>query len=137
LTRVASGRRLQERAVRQLQRTVKQNVVPDHVLVVKTDTRADGRLAVLPRIPSDSQRRSEIQIWVGNRSAEVRPGRYQVVEVRLCGQIAVGTASVANIAQAQIYCEIRQHFPGVGDIEAETVVGTKPTGREAKSRLRG
>ncbi len=133
----AHDRSLQEGAGWKAQGTIEQNVIENHVLVIQTDAGANYVVAVFhgsQAIPSDGPK---FLFWVGNWGAKVGVVRKQIVEERQARQVAVGASSIANIAQAKVHGEIGKHFPGVGYIEPQAVIGPQSSSREAKCRLGG
>ena len=89
-------------------RTIKQHVVPDHVLEEQANAATNDGFAVLVRIPGESDLRGEIQIGLGDPVPVSREGR---VDIGICRQITIGAPGVAVVTQSEAESEIRLYLP--------------------------
>jgi hypothetical protein len=128
----ARVRRLTEGASLQAKRTVEQHVVVDDVFIVQTYPAADHRLAIVSWIPRETKLRSKVLIRLVDRISHPRECG---IQFRNRGQVAVGTAAIPVIPQADGEREVGFDLSVVPKIEGESVVRAQSTRREAQRRL--
>ncbi len=113
-------------------RTVKQNVVPDHVLVEETNATTDNGLAILVGIPCKSDLRGKVQVRL---LYAIAIAWECCVDIRIGRKVAVGTSGVAIITKTQAEGKIRLDFPGIAHVETDAVVRTQTASRKSEGLL--
>src|SRR5882762_773387 len=115
---------LVEGARAQPQRTIKQDVIVDHVLVKQPDTTANHSLAIAPRVPGKANLRSKVLVRLSYRVSIPGVGG---IDFRDRRQIAVGPTGIAVPAQARIQRKVVLNLPGVSHVETDSVIRAQTT----------